>query len=73
MISNHTEELNIELSTMNLPVNKKDCSKPETLKWLLQNLSKRNSQHPSYVKVKHKLTEIAKEQHLLKTKELRRL
>ena len=36
---------------MKVPLNRRDLNKPENVRWLLRNLSSRNSEHPSFDKV----------------------
>ena len=33
---------------MDVPLNRRDTSKPENVRWLVRNLTIRNSKHPSF-------------------------
>lgn len=66
-------ELNPLLRNMDLPVNRKDVDKPETVKWLIHNLGRRNSAHPDYPKARQLLVSLIRKRRLLKESELREL
>ena len=38
---------------MKVPLNRRDTSKPENVRWLVRNLSVQNSEHPSLSEVMH--------------------
>jgi len=36
---------------MDVPLSRRDTNKPENIRWLMRNLSIRNSEHPSFKEV----------------------
>mgnify|MGYP003644249999 CR=1 FL=1 len=36
---------------MNVPLNRRDLSKPENVRWLVRNLAVKNREHPSFDKI----------------------
>jgi hypothetical protein len=67
------EKINNSLSKMDLPINRRDASRPETVKWLLQNLAARNKAHARYSETMRSLLDRASALNLLKTKEVKQL
>lgn len=64
------DKINPILSKMDLPVNRKDAGRQDTVRWLLTNLRVRNIAHPQYATVFTTLLGIAKEQKLIRAKEI---
>lgn len=67
------EKINTSLSKMDLPINRRDASRPDTVKWLLQNLAARNKAHPRYGETMRSLLDRAIALNLLKAKEVKQL
>lgn len=63
--------LNRLLSKMSLPINRTSVRRDEDCRWLLQNLSVRNKQHPDFDSAYGMLLNLARERKLFKTSELR--
>lgn len=66
-------KVNPILAKMDLPINRKDAGKQETVRWLLTNMRVRNRGHAQYNTAFVALLGLAKNQKLLRTKELETL
>jgi hypothetical protein len=67
------KELDSLLSKMELPVNRRQARRPQDVRWLIDNLSKRNSNRPGFNRAWQLLLTIAERESVLKASELRRL
>ena len=72
-MENPVEQINNDLSKMDLPINRRDASRPDTVKWLLHNLAARNNKHPKFKAVMQYLLSRASTLNLLTPKEAKQL
>lgn len=72
-MENPVEQINNDLSKMDLPINRRDASRPDTVKWLLHNLASRNSKHQKFKEVMQYLLNRATTLNLLTPKEVKQL
>jgi hypothetical protein len=66
-------ELDGLLSKMELPINRRQARRPQDVRWLIDNLGKRNSTRPGFNRAWQLLLTIAERESVLKASELRRL
>jgi hypothetical protein len=59
-------QINSNLQYMDLPINRRDASRGHNLKWLLQNLGARNSNHTKYPETIALLARAGRASHLLR-------
>lgn len=72
-VLDNVAKINPVLAKMDLPINRKDAGRQDTVRWLLTNLRVRNSAHAQYDTVFTTLLGIAREQKLLRAKEIEAL
>lgn len=72
-VLDNVAKINPVLAKMDLPINRKDAGRQDTVRWLLTNLRVRNSTHAQYDTVFTTLLGIAREQKLLRAKEIEAL
>ena len=65
-VNSKFEVINKNIASMDLPINRKDASRGQNLRWLLQNLGARNSQHPRYLETIALLAKAGRETHQLR-------
>lgn len=69
----HEMELTLLIEKMDLPVYKRDVTKPLIVRWLLQNLGVRNSGHQHYTRSRQILLDLARHHSVIKESEARRI
>jgi hypothetical protein len=72
-IETRADKINALIARMDLPINRRDASRQETVRWLVHNLGVRNNAHAKYKAAMLLLIEEAKTFHLLKAKEIKQL
>lgn len=67
----HVDALTTLLNKMDLPIGRKDASRPDNIRWLMRNIGVRNSAHADFLHARNLLVQRARELNFVSNKEMK--